>query len=292
MRTANSVGDVYFKIAEALSEGKRVALASVIRTEGSTPRGQGAKMLIYENGETFGTIGGGCVERYVVEEASQVFADGRLRIVECDLGDDSWSGIGMACGGKVEMAIELIEVKPKIVILGSGHIAKAVAKIASLTGFTVKVVDYVAKREDFPEADDVIGFGSPGGYLKELSNLKVNSNDSIVIVTRHNSDEEALRSALKSGAGYIGMVGSRNRVGPTFKSLINEGISEKELLKVHTPIGLDIGAETPEEIAVSIIAEIIMVRRGRGGVAKMLKDTVKPQVTGENPRSPKISKPD
>jgi len=264
---AYTTSEIYHKVAELLEDGKRFVLASVIRAAGSTPRGTSAKMIVLEDGKSIGTIGGGCLETYVIHESKKVFEDGILRIVEADLGDDSWSGLGMACGGKVEIALELIEPNPRLIILGAGHLAKAIAKVGRLVGMRIVVIDPFAKPEDFPEADTVLS----EGYEEGVAKIPIYAYDSVVICTRHQGDEPALRAVINSKARYIGMVGSANRVQLVFKELMKEGYSAEKLLKVNAPIGLEIGAETPEEIAVSIIAEVIMNRRGGTGAPKKIK---------------------
>jgi xanthine dehydrogenase accessory factor len=266
MQPTYTTSEIYHKVAELLEDGKRFVLASVIRAAGSTPRGTSAKMIVLEDGSSIGTIGGGCLETYVLHESKKVFEDGVLRIVEADLGDDSWSGLGMACGGKVEIALELVEPNPRLIILGAGHLAKAVAKAGRFVGMRVVVIDPFAKPEDFPEAEAVIAEGYEDGVAK----IPIYAYDSIVICTRHQGDEQALKAVINSKARYIGMVGSANRVQLVFRELMKQGYPAEKLLRVHAPIGLEIGAETPEEIAVSIIAEIIMSRRGGTGAPKKI----------------------
>jgi len=266
IQPAYTTSEIYHKVAELLEDGKRFVLASVICAAGSTPRGTGAKMIVLEDGSSIGTIGGGCLENYVLHEAKKVFEDGELRIIEADLGDSSWSGLGMACGGKVEVALELIEPNPKLIILGSGHLAKAIAKVGRFVGMRIVVIDPFAKPEDFPEAEAVIA----EGYEEGVAKIPIYAYDNVVICTRHQGDEPALKAVINSKAKYIGMVGSTNRVQLIFREFMKQGYPAEKLLKVHAPIGLNIGAETPEEIAVSIIAEIIMNRRGGTGAPKKI----------------------
>jgi len=274
MDSLYSVEEVYRKVVDLLSKGKRVALASVIGAQGSTPRGTSAKMIVTADGHVYGTVGGGCVENYVVHEAEKVLEDRQLRVVDVYLGDDSWSGAGMACGGKITVAIELVEPKPKLIILGAGHVAKALTKMGQTIGFSITVLDPFAKAEDFPEADIVV----EGDYVKGLRNIPLYEHDNVVILTRHHADEDTLRAVVNSEAGYIGMIGSKNRVGQVYEELIREGMPAEKLLKVHAPVGLDIGAETPEEIALSILAEILMIRKRGTGTSMALKSLEDPQV--------------
>ncbi len=281
MESHYTTSDIMKKTYELLQEGKRFVLASVIGASGSTPRGTGAKMIVTEEGKVYGTIGGGCVESYVYQEAKKVLSDGVLRVVKADLGDDSWSGVGMACGGNVEMVVELMEPSSRIILLGSGHVAKAIAHVADFSGFKVIVVDPYAKAEDFPSAEMVLG----ESYSEGLPKFDIFKTDNVVIVTRHHADAPALEAALKTKAGYIGMIGSKNRVQLVYEELLQKGLGRERLLQVHAPIGLDIEAETPEEVAVSIVAEIIMEKRGGQGGSMALKDLKKsPEVASQTKR--------
>jgi xanthine dehydrogenase accessory factor len=217
-------------------------------------------MVILEDGKTYGTLGGGCVESYIVSEAKNIIKEGQMKVIECDLGDDSWSGLGMACGGKVEVAIEVIEPKPRIIILGAGHIGKALYDISEIIGYRTTIIDPFANKESFPKAEII-----KEDFVEGFSKISVNSNDYIVIVTKHHDDERTLRSVVESDVPYIGMIGSKNRVNLVFRSLIDQGYSPNKVLRVHAPIGLDINAQTPEEIAISIISEIIMTYLGGTG---------------------------
>ncbi len=253
--------EIYRRINALLEKGDTFAVATVVRTEGSTPRGPGAKMIVKENGETLGTIGGGCVENAVIYEAQQALKERKPRVVSYTLEDTTEGGIGMVCGGKMEVAIEILQPTPTLLIIGSGHIAEPLAKLGAMTGYSVKVIDPYLEKERFPEADEVIKEEVESG----LSKFDINPQTYIVIATRHKYDEPALRKVLDSEAAYIGMVGSKNRVKTIFKTLREEGFSDKALRRVQAPIGLDIGAETPGEIAISIISEVIRVRRGGTG---------------------------
>jgi len=253
--------EVYREINALLDKGETFAIATVVRTEGSTPRGPGAKMIIKKNGETYGTIGGGGVESAVIYEAQQALQERNPRVVSYTLEDTTEGSIGMICGGKMEVAIELLQPTPTLLIIGSGYIAEPLAKLGAMTGYKVNVIDPYLEKERFPDADEVIREEVESG----LSKVDINSQTYVVIATRHIYDEPALKGVIDSEAAYIGMVGSENRVNTIFETLRKEGISEESLRRVHAPIGLNIGAETPEEIAVSIISEVIKVLRGGTG---------------------------
>jgi xanthine dehydrogenase accessory factor len=254
--------NIYRKIDELLLSGERFAVATVVRTEGSTPRDVGAKMVIKEDGTTFGTIGGGCVEQAVISEAQEALKQGKHHTSSFTLTEEEKGGIGMICGGKMEVLIEVVQPKPSLLIIGSGHIAEPLAKLGHFTGFSVSVIDPFAKKERFPDADMVLVEDVERG----LSKVKITPAMSVVIATRHKYDEPALRKVIHTDAGYIGLVGSVNRVKTIFDLLLKEGTADKTSLeKVHAPVGLDLGAKTVEEIAISIIAEVIKERRSGTG---------------------------
>jgi xanthine dehydrogenase accessory factor len=249
--------DIYTVVSRMLGDGLRVVVASVIEADGSVPRGVSTKMIIPETGPSIGTIGGGCVEKYVVREARFVFEDGQTRVKTFNLGDESWSGLGMACGGTVKVALELVEPSERLIIFGSGNISKACYRIAEILGYRVMVLDPFATEQTFPNAEVYTQ-----DVLQKIKEVKVNSYDNILVITEHRYDVEALESVLDSKARYIGMIGSKSRINMVYKDLIKEGVAPERLFSLFAPVGIDIGAETPEEIAVSIMAEIIKVRRG------------------------------
>ena len=230
-----------------------------------------AKMIIEPDGATFGTIGGGCVETEVVGQAVKLLKEGAkgVHVGSYDLIEEEFGGAGMSCGGKIEVSIEIMEPTPRLLIIGSGHLAQALSRIGKILEFDIAVVDPMAKKESFPEAMQVIGDFVETGFPK----VSVDSSTYIVILTRHKDDVPALKCSLKTNAAYIGMIASRRRVALVFSHLLKEGFTEEQLTRVYSPVGLDIGAETPEEIAVSILAEITKVRRlgkEHGGTSKKI----------------------
>jgi xanthine dehydrogenase accessory factor len=249
--------DIYTVVSRMLSDGMRIVVATVVEADGSVPRGVSTKMIIPETGPTVGTIGGGCVEKYVVREARFVFEDGQTRVKTFNLGDESWSGLGMACGGTVKVALELVEPTERLVIFGSGNIAKGCYRLAEILGYRVMVLDPFATEAAFPNAEIYTQ-----DVLQKIKDVKVTSYDNVLVITEHRYDTEALRAALGTKARYIGMIGSKNRVNTAYKDLMKEGFPTERLFQIYAPVGIDIGAETPEEIAISIMAEIIKVRRG------------------------------
>ncbi len=249
--------EFYSFVGKRLAEGKRVVVATVIEAEGSAPQGGGAAMAITEDGPIAGTVGGGCVERYIVKSSRKVFADGKTRIEEFNLGDDSWSGIGMSCGGKVKMLMQLVEPVERLIVFGSGGVARSCCQIAKMMGYDVIVLDPFADKELFPGCEIYTQ-----GILHKIEEIPITPFDSILMLTDHRYDFEALQKVLGSKARFIGMIGSKNRVNQTFKQLLETGVPLEKLLTVNAPVGLDIGAVSPAEIAVSIMAEVIQARKG------------------------------
>lgn len=249
--------EFYSYVGKNLAEGKRVVIATVVESNGSAPRGSGTSMAIPETGPILGSVGGGCVERYIIKIARDVFQDGKTRIEEFNLGDDSWSGIGMSCGGRVKMMIQLVEPRERLILFGSGGISIGCAQIAKMLGYDVLVLDPFASHESFEGAEVITQ-----GVLHKIKELPITPYDSILILTDHQYDFEALAAVLNSKARFIGVIGSKNRINSAYKGLVQDGISMDKLLTVYAPIGLDIGAITQQEIAVSIMAEIIQARRG------------------------------
>ncbi len=255
------MADLYEEILKIKAEGRSAAMATIIATKGSTPREVGAKMLIREDGTITGTIGGGCLEGQVFEEAIQAIREEKPRTVHYDLTGRDAAEAGMICGGIMDIYIEPIIPTPTVFIFGGGHISLFVSRISAMVGFQVVVMDdraQFANRERFPEAEQVIA----EEFFMAFPKLKVNRSSYLVIVTRgHAYDQEVLEWALVTEAKYIGMIGSKKKIQTVYKNLAEKGIAQEKFQRVHAPIGLDIGALTPEEIAVSIVGEMIRVRR-------------------------------
>lgn len=250
--------ELFDAIGKLTREGKTFAVATITGHAGSVPR-HVAKMIIQPDGATFGTIGGGCVETQVVTHALKLLREGTkgVHVKSYDLIEEEFGGVGMNCGGKIDVAIEIIEPTPKLLIIGSGHLAQALSRIGKMLEFDIIVMDPMAKKESFPEAIEVV----PDFVETGFSKISVDPSTYIVILTRHKDDVPALKCSLRTNAAYIGMVSSRRRVALVFGKLLEEGFTEEQLARVYSPVGLDIGAETPEEIAVSILAEIIKIKR-------------------------------
>jgi xanthine dehydrogenase accessory factor len=253
--------DIYQEIVRIKEKGEEAALVTIVSATGSTPREEGAKMLVKPDGTIAGTIGGGSLEAQVIEEAVGVIKQGKPKRLHMSLTAKEAEEAGMICGGDLEVFIEPILTAPTIYIFGGGHISLPLAQMGKLIGFKIAVIDdraEFANAERFPEAEMVLA----GDFTKAFSKLKIDKTSYIVIVTRgHQNDELVLEWAVGTPVKYIGMIGSQTKVKTVFSHLLAKGVSKETLDNIHSPIGLAIGAQTPEEIAVSILAEIIKVRR-------------------------------
>jgi len=249
---------LFNKILRVLARNNSCVLATIVSSKGSSPRKIGAKMIIYKDASIEGTIGGGRLEKTVIADALDALKRGKSILKTYPLGGKS--GI-QVCGGEASIFIEVLESDKKIVIAGAGHIGLALSFISKLLGFETVVLDN--RREftspaRFPHVDKIICAPYKEGFKK----TQIDKNTFIVIVTHgHVFDQESLEAALKTKAGYIGMIGSDAKIKLVFNALMKKGFKKDKLAIIHTPVGLDIGAETPEEIAVAIAAEIIQVNR-------------------------------
>ena len=247
-------------LAELERKGEPVAVATVVRSQGSVPRHDGSKMLIYPDGRIDGTIGGGDMESRVIKEALAALKDGESRKLSYAFRDVQQGDVGV-CGGEVEVFVEPLLPKPQVIIAGGGHVGKAVAHLAHWLGFHVVVSDdrpEFATPEAAPSADEHIHCA-----LAELSSrTRVDQNSYILLTTRGMPvDVEGLPALVETDAAFIGVIGSRRRWEVCIDKLRASGMSDDDIARVTSPIGLELNAESPEEIAVSIMAEIIMLRR-------------------------------
>ena len=254
--------DIFVEVAKLKREERRGALATIVNVRGSIPSVMAAKMLVRDDGSIAGTVGGGCVESDVRKGAMDVMRDGKPRTFNFNLDQQPDDDNGVVCGGSLQVFVEPVMPPPRLYILGAGHVGLAVYKIANLAGFETVVADdrdQYANRERFPEAHQVLA----GDMDEILSGLAPSDASYIVIVTRgHRYDLRVLRWALETPAHYIGMIGSGRKVLAIYQQLESEGVARECFKRVFAPIGLDIQAATPEEIAVSIVAELIAIRRG------------------------------
>ncbi|HXZ39145.1 MAG TPA: XdhC/CoxI family protein [Terriglobales bacterium] len=253
--------DIYEEIVKLRQEGRRGAVATIVNVRGSIPSFETAKMLVRDDGSIAGTIGGGCVEAEVWQAAREVMETEKPRSLTFNLNQDPRYDTGLVCGGTLDIFIEPVLPPALLYIFGAGHVSLNLYKTASNAGFDVTVVDdreAYANRERFPQAKEVIAEDFEGAMAK----LTPSESSYIVIVTRgHRDDMRVLRWAVQTQARYIGMIGSKRKTITIFRELVNEGLAPELFERVHAPVGLDIGAITPEEIAVAITAELIAVRR-------------------------------
>jgi len=256
---------IFEEIARMRRERTEAALATVVGGEKGTPGRIGFRMLVYPDGRISGTVGGGLLEAKVREEALRCLSDKKPKLLEFTLDEESAEGIGVLCGGKVKIFLEPILVKPTLYVFGGGHIAVPLVQFAKALDFTVAVMDdreAFANTDRFPLADEV----KVGDFNNTARSIEFREDDCVVIITRgHQHDEAVLKECLSKRRlpTYVGMIGSREKIAKTYSHLKEQGVSQELLDGVRAPIGLDIGAQSPAEIALSIMAEIIAHRYGK-----------------------------
>jgi xanthine dehydrogenase accessory factor len=258
--------DLFEEIVKLRREGRRGALATIVHTNGSIPSFESSRMLVREDGSIAGTIGGGCVEADVWATAKDVMKTEAPRKMVFNLNHEADYSTGLICGGTLEVFVEPILPQPAVYLFGGGHVSLALASAAHAAGFAVAVVDdreQFANLERFPMAREIYtSFG------EAFERIHPNESTYLVIVTRgHKEDMRVLAWALRTPARYIGMIGSKRKVLSVLHVLEKEGFRREELERMYAPMGVEIGALTPEEIAVSVAAELVAVRRGAAGVA-------------------------
>jgi xanthine dehydrogenase accessory factor len=256
--------EVFAALGEALKNGEEVALVTIVAANGSTPQRVGAKMLVYTDGRTVGTIGGGCYENEALWKAREALKTRKAVSVRYELADDFAAESGLICGGQMDVFIEPIEPSPAVYIFGAGHVGQFVARVAHDAGFRVHVIDdreKFANRERFPDAAEIVVDDIPTW----LQRTALPASAYGVIVTRgHRHDLDALRALAPRKLRYLGLIGSRAKVKRIYDVVVEDGsVGVDQLEHVYAPIGLDIGAVTPQEIAVAIVAELIAIRRGK-----------------------------
>lgn len=261
--------NLYRLIAELQERGESAALCTITASQGSTPRHIGSKMLVFENGDFTGTVGGGELEHRVFDEARLAITDGKPRLLKYNMNDPARGDPGV-CGGQVEVFVEPILPPEKIIVIGGGHVGKAVAHLAKWLGFRVAISD---DRTEFctpemnPDADEFY----PVLMADLPKQVNINRQTYLILTTRGAStDIPGLPALLETRAAYIGVIGSRRRWAMTVKGMKEAATDDEKIARIHSPIGLELNAETPEEIAVSILAEIIMLRNG--GTGKVMKE--------------------
>ena len=253
--------DVFEELVRLRNLGQKCALATIVSVKGSIPSYESAKLLVREDGSMTGTIGGGCVEAEVWNAAREVLDTEKPRRLQFNLGQDAAYDNGLICGGQLEVFVEPVLPIPHAYIFGAGHISKSLSKIATLAGFATVVVDNresFANRERFPEASAV----HAAEYEEIFQALPINESSYVIVVTRgHRDDMRVLKLAIGTPARYIAMIGSKRKVINVVRELEKEGLPRTAFERIFAPMGLDLGAISPEEIAVSVVAEMIAVRR-------------------------------
>jgi xanthine dehydrogenase accessory factor len=253
--------DLYDEIVRLRRLGQKCAVATIVQVNGSIPSFESAKILVREDGSFMGTVGGGCVEAEVWNAAREVIETEKPRHLSFSLGQDAAYDEGLICGGQLNIFVEPVIPQPRAFIFGGGHVSKGISKIATLAGFSTSIIDNreaFANAERFPEAEATYA----EEYEDVFPKLPVNSSSYIIIVTRgHRDDMRVLRWAVNTPAKYIAMIGSKRKTISVVHELEKEGIPREAFEKVFAPMGLEIGAEMPEEIAISVVAEMIAVRR-------------------------------
>lgn len=281
--------DVYEQLVELRRAGQKAALATIVEVQGSIPSFQSAKMLIREDGQMVGTIGGGCTEAEVWQAAREVIEAEKPRMLSFNLGQDAAYDQGLICGGQLNVYVEPVLPIPSAFIFGAGHISKSLSKVATLAGFRTVVIDnreQYANTERFPEAAEI----HAAEYEDVFPKLAVNGASHLIIVTRgHKDDLRVLRWAATTDARYIGMIGSKRKTIEVCKVLVKEGVPTERLARIHAPMGFDIGAVTPEEIAVAVVAEMIHRRRNPGDEWTSLSKSI---FTEGVPKAIQIQQPD
>ena len=261
---------MFQEITSALGQGEAVALLTVVRTHGAAPCSPGTKLLLRANGTLSGRLGAASAEVRAREDALRLLASGEAAIFTYHLDADTGESVG-SCGATLEIFIEPLRPEPRLLIAGSGYVAQALARLVVPLGWRAALVDdrtEFARAAHLPESVEV----EVGEIADFLRARRPDRMSAVVIVTRgHRSDREALQSALASEAGYIGMIGSPSKTRAVFKALLRAGVAPEALARVNAPIGLDLHAETPDEIALSVAAELLRWRRG--GTAQSLRDT-------------------
>lgn len=239
-----------------IEAGDEIAIATIIEAQGSSPRGVGTSMAVLKDGKIYGTIGGGPLEKYIIEVSMEMIKEGQSKTIDIPLNKE---GVEMICGGAVKVFIDVYRKKPKLLIAGGGHVGHALYKIANLLDFHIAIFEdreEYLNVERFPSAELVLG-----NIDESLKNYNIDKNTYIVIATRgHSYDEKSLASVLASEAKYIGAMGSKRKIATIMENLKEQGFEEEELNRVYAPIGINIGNEKPIEIAMSIMAEILSIK--------------------------------
>ena len=259
--------DFYSKAAELAAQGRSFAVATVVRVEGSSSARRGSKAIIDAYGKLLlGWIGGGCAESAVRSEALRSLELGRPVLITLDMTDELL-GVGMPCGGRMDIYIEPVMPTPELLIAGHGRIAESLAAFAHMLGFRIAINDPGAEAAAFPQAERIIAEDF------DLNETPISANTYVVIATQHKNDHRWLQKALEGEAAYVALIASQHRAKLVLDYLAAEGAPAEKLAKIYAPAGFDLGAATPEEIALSIMSQIVALRRGGAGHSLHLKGT-------------------
>src|SRR6266487_1842089 len=273
---------IYQEIEASLRRGERIAVATVVKTVGAAPCGVGSKMLIRADGTHEGSFAGPTTDGKVAEDALRAIRESRTYMTHVHMDADQGEAVG-SCGATLEVFFEVLRPEPRLIIAGAGYVAQALSRLAAQLDFRIVVVDDRRGLADPIAFDDKVQL-TFGDIPQTIREVEPDESSWIVIVTRgHHLDKDALRAALETNAAYVGMIGSPSKVKRIFKDLLKEGISRERLEQVHAPIGLDLGAETPDEIALSIAAEMVMIRKKATGASlKTMHELLEEKVAVES----------
>lgn len=249
--------DVLSALSEAVAAGQSVALATVVDVQGASPARPGFKLLLRADGSWLGNVGGGELEARIRQAAQQTLAEGRPGLFHFALQEEGPDAIGTLCGGEVTVFIDSYLPEPQLLLVGGGHIGRALAELARIVGYQVAIVDVLPDRADRPQ----------------LAPETISGRTYVVLISEdHVTDEQALRAVLPTPAPYVGMIGSRRKCRIILEHLRADGLSEADLARIHAPIGLDLGGREPAEIALAILAEIEVARHGGSGLSRSRSD--------------------
>jgi xanthine dehydrogenase accessory factor len=259
--------DFYSQAAAFAAENESFAIATVVRVEGSSSAHRGSKAIIDSHGKLVtGWVGGGCAESAVKSEALKCMETGQPQLITLDMRDERL-GVGMPCGGKMDVFIEPILPKPELLLVGHGRIAEALSTLGQLMGFSITVNDPGAERKSFPDASRLVTEDF------DLTETPIGPKTFVVIATQHKRDHLWLQKALDGDAAYVALIASRHRAKLVLDYLTTTGIPEQKIATVWAPAGLDLGAATPEEIALSVISQMVAFRRGGSATPLSLKES-------------------
>ena len=266
--------DIYDEILRLRKLGQKCALATIVNVKGSIPSYESAKLLVREDGSMMGTVGGGCVEAEVWNAAREVLDTEKPKNLSFSLGQDAAYDEGLICGGQLSIFVEPVIPQPQAFIFGGGHVSKSISKVATIAGFATIIVDNreaFANKERFPDAEATYA----EEYEDVFPKLPVTSSSYLIIVTRgHRDDMRVLRWAVSTPARYIAMIGSKRKTISVIHELEREGFPRDAFERIFAPMGLEIGAQSPEEIAVSVVAEMIATRRNAGSEWRSISKSI------------------